>query len=53
MGFHISKELFVYLNFALLLDWGIDRKIFSITLDNASANEVLQKILREQLNLQK
>uniref|UniRef100_A0A151UI99 AC transposase n=1 Tax=Cajanus cajan TaxID=3821 RepID=A0A151UI99_CAJCA len=38
--------------FALLLDWGIDRKIFSITLDNASANEVLQKILSEQLKLQ-
>jgi len=38
--------------FALLLDWGIDRKIFSITLDNASVNEVLQKILREQLSLQ-
>ena len=39
-------------NFALLLDWGIDRKIFSIILDNASANEVLQKILCEQMNLQ-
>ena len=37
---------------ALLLDWGIDRKIFSITLDNASANEVLQKKLCEQLKLQ-
>ncbi|XP_017423437.1 zinc finger BED domain-containing protein RICESLEEPER 2-like [Vigna angularis] len=36
---------------ALLLDWEIDRKIFSITLDNPNANEVLQKILSEQLKL--
>jgi len=33
--------------FSLLLDWGIDRKVFSITLDNASANKGLQKMLRE------
>jgi len=43
---HIGHDL-AHKNFALLLDWGINRKIFSITLDNASANEVMQKILRE------
>ena len=29
-----------------LKQWGIDKKIFSITLDNASANNTLQDILR-------
>jgi len=43
---HIGHDL-APKNFALLLDWGIDRKIVSITLDNASANEVMRKILRD------
>lgn len=38
--------------FECLTDWGIDRKIFSITLDNASANDCMQNILAEQLRLQ-
>lgn len=38
--------------FECLSEWGIDRKIFSITLDNASANNYMQDILAEQLRLQ-
>ncbi|CAA0836411.1 Zinc finger BED domain-containing protein DAYSLEEPER [Striga hermonthica] len=38
--------------FDLLREWGIDRKIFSITLDNAKSNDNMQDILREQLCLQ-
>ncbi|XP_057975239.1 zinc finger BED domain-containing protein DAYSLEEPER-like [Malania oleifera] len=33
-------------------EWGIDRKIFSITLDNAIANDSMQDILSSQLSLQ-
>lgn len=35
-----------------LTKWGIDRKIFSITLDNFRANDRMQQILGEQLNFQ-
>jgi len=35
-----------------LTNWGIDRKIFSITLDNVTANDRMQKLLGEQLSLQ-
>ncbi|XP_010527739.1 PREDICTED: zinc finger BED domain-containing protein RICESLEEPER 2-like isoform X2 [Tarenaya hassleriana] len=35
-----------------LKDWGIEKKIFSLTLDNASANDTMQKILKDQLCLQ-
>jgi len=38
--------------FECLTDWGIDRKIFSITLDNATVNDRMQHILGEQLSLQ-
>ena len=34
-----------------LKDWGIERKIFSITLDNASSNDNMQNMLKEHLCL--
>ncbi|KAM3221312.1 hypothetical protein P3L10_020580 [Capsicum annuum] len=36
-----------------LKKWGIDRKVFSITLDNATNNDSLQTILKGHLGLQK
>ena len=36
----------------MLKDWGIDGKIFSLTLDNASSNDSMQNILKDMLNLQ-
>lgn len=38
--------------FGLLKDWEIDSKIFSITLDNASNNDAMQKKLKERFELQ-
>ena len=38
--------------FGMLKDWGIDEKIFSLTLDNASSNDSMQNILKERLTLQ-
>ena len=38
--------------FGALKDWGINGKIFSLTLDNASSNDSMQNILKERLNLQ-
>jgi len=35
----------------LLREWGIDRKVFSLTLDNASANDNMQNYLKEHLGL--
>jgi hypothetical protein len=35
-----------------LKEWGIDKKIFSITLDNASSNDNMQDILKDHLSLQ-
>ncbi|XP_049358705.1 zinc finger BED domain-containing protein RICESLEEPER 2-like [Solanum verrucosum] len=34
-------------------EWGIDRKVFSITLDNATNNDSMQTILKGHLGLQK
>ena len=34
-----------------LKDWGIEKKIFSITLDNASSNDNMQNMLKEHLCL--
>ena len=31
--------------------WGIERKIFSITLDNASSNDSMQNLLKEYICL--
>ncbi|XP_075099470.1 zinc finger BED domain-containing protein RICESLEEPER 2-like [Nicotiana tabacum] len=36
-----------------LKEWGIDKKVLSITLDNATANDSLQNILKGHLRLQK
>ena len=33
--------------FGVLKGWGIDGKIFSLTLDNASSNDSMQKKLKE------
>ncbi|XP_042499569.1 zinc finger BED domain-containing protein RICESLEEPER 2-like isoform X2 [Macadamia integrifolia] len=35
----------------ILSDWGIDRKLFSITLDNATANFCFVDLLKKNLNL--
>lgn len=35
-----------------LTDWGRKKKVFSITLDNSSANDVMQQTLKSQLVLQ-
>ncbi|KAG4962800.1 hypothetical protein JHK82_039486 [Glycine max] len=48
---HTSKDLANKV-FEVLTEWEIDRKIFSITLDNASANDRMQELLGEQLRLQ-
>jgi hypothetical protein len=37
----------------MIQEWGIDTKIFSITLDNASANDNFVLLLKDQLNLKK
>ena len=46
-GIELARKVF-----DCLKDWGIDRKVFSLTLDNASANDNMQEILIEHLNLQ-
>jgi len=38
--------------FDCLKQWGIDKKIFSITLDNASANDNMQEHLKKHLRVQ-
>ena len=47
IGIELSEKVF-----GVLKDWGIDEKIFSLTLENASSNDTLQNILKERLNLQ-
>ena len=47
-GFELAKKINEFLH-----DWGIEKKVFCITLDNASANDVLQKTLKSQLVLQR
>jgi hypothetical protein len=37
----------------LLQEWGIETKVFSITLDNASSNDVFVGLLKHQLNIKK
>ena len=38
--------------FGVLKDWGIDGKIFSLNLDNASSNDSMQNVLKEKFTLQ-
>lgn len=38
--------------YALIRDWGIEHKNFSITLDNASSNDKMQDYLKDSLNCQ-
>jgi len=45
-GFELSKKINDFLQ-----NWGLEKKMFSMTLDNASANDVLQKTLKRQLIL--
>ncbi|XP_024028498.1 zinc finger BED domain-containing protein RICESLEEPER 2-like [Morus notabilis] len=45
-GIALSEKIF-----SLLSDWGIEEKIFSITLDNAASNDVSVDALQKQLNL--
>ncbi|CAD5312077.1 unnamed protein product [Arabidopsis thaliana] len=33
----------------LLKDWGIEKKVFTLTVDNASANDIMQSILKRKL----
>ena len=35
----------------MIKEWGIKNKLLSITLDNASSNDVFVKLLRHQLNI--
>jgi hypothetical protein len=37
----------------MLEEWGIETKVFTITLDNASSNDVCIGLLRNQLNMKK
>jgi hypothetical protein len=37
----------------LLQEWGIDKKIFSLTLDNTSANDLCVENLKAKLNMKK
>ena len=34
-----------------LKEWGIDKKVFSVTLDNTTSNGSMQDIIKSQLNL--
>lgn len=49
---HIGVELAATI-YDCLKKWGIDSKVFSITLDNATNNDSLQTILKGHLGLQK
>jgi hypothetical protein len=37
----------------LLQEWGIDKKIFTITLDNASVNDHCVELLKQKLNIKR
>lgn len=43
MRSELSKKIIDF-----LIDWGIKKRIFSITLDNCSATDVMQKNLKSQ-----
>ncbi|XP_047978749.1 zinc finger BED domain-containing protein RICESLEEPER 2-like [Salvia hispanica] len=45
-GAALSNKLF-----SMLCDWGIENKVFSLTLDNASANDLSVELLLTQMNV--
>ncbi|XP_075475592.1 zinc finger BED domain-containing protein RICESLEEPER 2-like [Primulina tabacum] len=45
-GVELAAKLFEFLK-----EWGIEKKVFSLTLDNASSNDNMQVNLKEQLSL--
>ena len=45
--FELAKKVY-----DCLKDWGIDKKVFSLTLDNVFSNDKMQDILKEKLSLQ-
>ncbi|XP_050901621.1 zinc finger BED domain-containing protein RICESLEEPER 2-like [Lathyrus oleraceus] len=45
--FELCKRIYEFLT-----NWGIEKKVFTITLDNASVNDVMQQTLKSQLALQ-
>ena len=45
-GIALSEKIYTFLT-----DWGIERKLFSLTLDNASSNDCFVELLKSQLNL--
>uniref|UniRef100_A0A2N9GLN0 BED-type domain-containing protein n=1 Tax=Fagus sylvatica TaxID=28930 RepID=A0A2N9GLN0_FAGSY len=45
-GIALSEKIFKFLK-----DWGIEEKVFSITLDNAYNNDNMQDLLKAKLNL--
>nr|KYP61442.1 Putative AC transposase [Cajanus cajan] len=48
---HSGREM-AKIIYGFLEDWGIETKIFSLTLDNASSNDKMQDYLKERLLLQ-
>ncbi|KAL3646943.1 hypothetical protein CASFOL_009487 [Castilleja foliolosa] len=46
-GIELAKIVFYFLR-----EWGIERKIFSLTLDNATSNDNMQELLKDRLLLQ-
>nr|KYP59783.1 Putative AC transposase [Cajanus cajan] len=48
---HFGREM-AKIIYDFLEDWGIKRKIFSLTLDNSSSNDKIQDYLKERLLLQ-
>jgi hypothetical protein len=47
-GISLSEKIY-----NLLCEWGIENKVFSVTLDNASSNDTSVDMLRTQLNIKK
>ncbi|XP_031280216.1 zinc finger BED domain-containing protein RICESLEEPER 2-like [Pistacia vera] len=47
-----SRALLSKIVYDFLKDWGIEKKVFSLTLDNASNNDKMEDILRSQLCVQ-
>ena len=45
-GIALSEKIYTFLT-----DWGIERKLFSLTLDNASSNDCFVELLKSQPNL--